>query len=455
MSASSDQMDKDFPRTALPPLGKRTYFVSCLHLVGFLDLFGVSMVVPLLSHHVKSLGASPTAAGVVGSLYGILQLLSSSLVGGWSDVVGRRYSLLVCILLSSLGYFLLGLSTNIFLYAVARIPVGIFKHSLCISKALLSDLVSEKERPHVMGKFNAASNMGFILGPAVGGYFTELEGGFYFTSFLCSSIFILNAGLVWLLLSEYDSVVNDTQSVRRSPTTMSSKTKQNLETNLVANGATVHCATYLSLWVEVTSVLKKIMTLACSELWDLFLARLLLALAVLLYYSNFVLAIEERFGVKPKVSGYLIGYGGILAALAGFVVGPLTRLYLYNTYTMLLHSSILTCFLMLLYSLTTSFWLVVLSSTFLAFSTTLGRTCLVDLELSLSGNHASGALIGFGQTVNSVARIIAPLVSGIAQEFSPCGPPSLGTGLALAAVLIMVINKPHYSVHTNTKVKRQ
>lgn len=30
------------------------------------DLFGVSMIIPLLSHHVKYLGASPTVAGIVG-----------------------------------------------------------------------------------------------------------------------------------------------------------------------------------------------------------------------------------------------------------------------------------------------------------------------------------------------------------------------------------------------------
>lgn len=34
--------------------------------VYFQDFFGVSMVVPLLSLHVKSLGVSPTVAGVVG-----------------------------------------------------------------------------------------------------------------------------------------------------------------------------------------------------------------------------------------------------------------------------------------------------------------------------------------------------------------------------------------------------
>lgn len=33
------------------------------------DLFGVSMIIPLLSHHVKALGASPTVAGIVGRCF--------------------------------------------------------------------------------------------------------------------------------------------------------------------------------------------------------------------------------------------------------------------------------------------------------------------------------------------------------------------------------------------------
>ncbi len=44
--------------------------------------------------------------------------------GSWSDVVGRRYSLLTCLLLSALGYGLLGMSTSIALFVLARIPVG-------------------------------------------------------------------------------------------------------------------------------------------------------------------------------------------------------------------------------------------------------------------------------------------------------------------------------------------
>ena len=59
---------------------------------------------------------------------------------------------------------------------------------------MLSDVVSESERPLVMGHFNAASSVGFILGPVVGGYLTEHEGGFYTSSYTCAAIFLLNAG---------------------------------------------------------------------------------------------------------------------------------------------------------------------------------------------------------------------------------------------------------------------
>ncbi|MBN3308512.1 MFSD9 protein, partial [Amia calva] len=405
------------------------------------DLFGVSMIVPLLSHHVKSLGASPTLAGIVGSTYGILQLFSSTLVGSWSDVVGRRYSLLTCILMSALGYILLGLSTSIVLFIVARIPVGIFKHSLSICRALLSDLVSETERPVVMGHFNAASSVGFILGPVVGGYLTEHEGGFYTSSFVCSAIFVLNAGLVWMLPWN-DSLIKLEQTTIPSIDSSKSARQKYMVSNHLKEATTSGESHLRPVWKQVSSVLRKISALSSSDMWDVFLVRLLMAIAIMLYYSNFSLALEERFSLKPKVTGYLISYSSTLGALAGFLVGPVTKLYNNDMLSMLLHSSILTCSLIFLYATAPNVWQILLCSTFFAISTTIGRTCITDLELSRGGAQASGTLIGAGQSVTAVGRVVAPLLSGFAQEFSPCGPPSLGVGLALAAILLLIFKMP-------------
>ncbi|XP_068536055.1 major facilitator superfamily domain-containing protein 9 [Anas acuta] len=449
-------MAEDGGRGAEASPGASARFVRCLYAVGFLDLFGVSMVVPLMNLHIKSLGASPTVAGIIGSLYGIMQLFSSTFVGCWSDIVGRRYSLLTCILLSALGYFILGMSTTVYLFAFSRVPVGIFKHTLSISKALLSDLVSERDRPLVMGRFNAASSVGFILGPVVGGYLTELKDGFYQTSFICASIFLLNAGLVWMLpWSEENTGNGKNKQGKKRTDSITAKPNSDLQLKSVTNGTVAIDSPFQSPWVQIVTVLKRIKEIACSDLWDIFLVRLLMSVTILLYHSNFSLALEERFGVKPLFSGYLMSYSSSLGVLAGCLLGPITRLYQHNTYRLLLHSSTFTCTLILLYASALSIWMVILSSTFLAFSTTIGRTCIIDLELTIGGNEASGTLLGVGQSVTSVGRIIAPLLSGIAQEFSPCGPPSLAVALALVAILIMNVNKQKYCSSGNVKLKNQ
>ncbi|XP_013867119.1 major facilitator superfamily domain-containing protein 9 isoform X1 [Austrofundulus limnaeus] len=450
----------------------RRRIIRCIYVVGFMDLFGVSMIIPLLSHHVKALGASPTVAGIVGSTYGILQLFSSTVVGSWSDVVGRRYSLLTCLLLSALGYGLLGMSTSITLFILARIPVGLFKHSLSICRALLSDLVLESERPLVMGHFNAASSVGFILGPVVGGYFTEQEGGFYVSSFTCAAIFLINAGLVWMLpwtetLADRNATNHSNNTSKGCHDEYCSKSVQNgshaksqkEKTEAASRSSWKHRLRWRVVpllqpaWGQLSSVSSRIHMVASSDMWDLFLVRLLMAVAIMLYYSNFALAMEERFSLKPKVTGYLISYSSTLGALAGFLVGPVTQLYK-NMAALLLHSTVLTCSLIFLYAAAPSVWQVLLTSTFFAISTTIGRTCITDLELQRGGVHASGTLIGAGQSVTAVGRVLAPLLSGLSQEFSPCGPPSLGVVLALAAVALLLVRIPKWDKRGATKADK-
>ena len=74
---------------------------------------------------------------------------------------------------------------------------GIFKHSQSFSKTYLADLVPEQERSSVLGHFNASSNIGFILGPVVGGHLAELPGGFQYVACISGGVFWINAGEVY------------------------------------------------------------------------------------------------------------------------------------------------------------------------------------------------------------------------------------------------------------------
>ncbi|XP_059820397.1 major facilitator superfamily domain-containing protein 9 isoform X1 [Hypanus sabinus] len=266
----------------------RLPLIPCVYLVGFLDLFGVSLVVPLLSRHIKLLGGSSTVAGLIGSLYGLLQLFSSLLIGSWSDVVGRQSILLVTLILSGFSYGLLGFSSNICLVTLARIPTGIFKHTQTILKALLSDLVPGYKRPHVIGRFCAASSVGFILGPILSGYLVELDGGFYITCFICCFIFLLNAGVVcWLPYKERLYIPTKELHLRTETSCESTCTSLGKEDNrklldTASNGVAKHKASD-PFWSQCISVGLKIKGLVCSNLWDVFLHPHLLHYGSLLF----------------------------------------------------------------------------------------------------------------------------------------------------------------------------
>lgn len=76
---------------------------------------------------------------------------------------------------------------------------GIFKHSQNVTKSYLVDISSDAEYSRNIGIFNAASSIGFIVGPAVGGHIAQREGGFYIASLLAGTIFLINFGMYWFV----------------------------------------------------------------------------------------------------------------------------------------------------------------------------------------------------------------------------------------------------------------
>jgi len=72
--------------------------------------------------------------------------------------------------------------------------LGIFKHSQNLTKSYLVDITSDSDQSKNIGYFNAASSLGFIVGPAIGGHIAEWEGGFYIVALLTALTFFINFG---------------------------------------------------------------------------------------------------------------------------------------------------------------------------------------------------------------------------------------------------------------------
>jgi len=108
-------------------------------------------------------------AGVIGSIYSLLQFLFAPVWGARSDRVGRRPVLRLTIAGTTISYLIWACSGSFTLFLVSRIVAGISSGNLSVATAAVSDITTRADRAKGMGLIGAAFGLGFITGPALGG----------------------------------------------------------------------------------------------------------------------------------------------------------------------------------------------------------------------------------------------------------------------------------------------
>ena len=175
--------------------GFSDFHLKCVYFMSALDIFSVGLIIPLLSPHLRSIGASHLAIGLSSSLYGAAQLLSSPLVGSWSDRNGRVSVLTLSLAICSLCYFMLGQVHSLFIILSLRFILGCFKHTQSLCKSIIGDEIPPHEQAGVYGKLGAISGVGFIIGPIIGGHIADYEHGFSYVTIIILISLLINIGM--------------------------------------------------------------------------------------------------------------------------------------------------------------------------------------------------------------------------------------------------------------------
>ena len=199
-----------------------------------MDLVGFSIIFPLfpaiLEHYgqsgllhslTQSLDAFSEATGagdrftpvlfggILGSLYAILQFFFAPIWGGLSDKKGRRPVLLVTTIGVFVSYVIWGFAGSFALLVIARFIGGCMSGNISVATAAVADVTTKENRSKGMGAVGAAFGLGFIIGPAIGGFcsrFNLLESHpeweayginpFSVVAFISAAIALLN--FVWV-----------------------------------------------------------------------------------------------------------------------------------------------------------------------------------------------------------------------------------------------------------------
>ncbi|XP_065837520.1 major facilitator superfamily domain-containing protein 9-like [Oscarella lobularis] len=399
------QPDLNSPKTSTPSDPNRSTspkasLLAGIYLVGFLDLAAVGVIVPFFPKHLENLGASPALAGTYGSLYGALQLLSSPLVGRLSDLHGRRRILLVVLLSCTVGYFLIGMAPNLFLLFLLRIPTGIFKHSLSLGKGCLADVTSEEKRPAQLGHYNGISSAGFIVGPIVGGH-AVAYGGFQMAATLAAFVFAVNFLIAYFLVRMDGTDV--TAAGNREVYGDSFRLKEAI---MIHRSPT---------WPKVSRLMTQ---------------RLLMGVGMIMFRGSFTLFLSHKFNTTPQQNGYIQSYMALVSAILSTQVGRISTLYP-NKSALMCRACLMTVVTELAVTFAPSLAFVYVALVPLALATTTLRAITTHLCIEAVSTSERGEVMGIGQSMLSLARIIGPQVSGLALQVGNEVPGLVGAAVSL------------------------
>ena len=145
-----------------------------------LDVLAIGLVIPVLPRIVESfLGGDTSRAAVMFGLMSVvwaaMQIISSPILGALSDTYGRRPVLLFSNLGLGIDYVLMALAPSLAWMFAARIASGIAAATFSTATAYIADVTPAEQRAGAFGMIGAASGLGFVLGPALGGMLGAID----------------------------------------------------------------------------------------------------------------------------------------------------------------------------------------------------------------------------------------------------------------------------------------
>jgi len=146
----------------------------------FMDAVGFGIIMPVLPQLVMEVGRIdlPHAIEVgawIGLVMAVATFLASPVLGNLSDHFGRRRVLLLALGGLAIDYALLTIVETLPWLFVARALSGIFGGSYAAAQAAIADITKPQERARNFGFVGAAFGVGFVAGPAIGGFLGEIS----------------------------------------------------------------------------------------------------------------------------------------------------------------------------------------------------------------------------------------------------------------------------------------
>src|SRR6185436_10838328 len=122
-----------------------------LFVTAFVDMVGLTMILPLLPFYARELGASATVVGLLIAAFSLAQLVVAPVWGRLSDRYGRRPAILAGLLVTSVAYVLFAFAGALPLLLLSRVIQGIGGGTIGVVQAYVADASPLEGRTKSLG----------------------------------------------------------------------------------------------------------------------------------------------------------------------------------------------------------------------------------------------------------------------------------------------------------------
>ncbi len=171
-----------------------------IFVIVFVDLLGVTIILPLLGLYATRFEASPFMVGLLAASYPAMQFIGAPILGRLSDQYGRRPVLIISQIGTLIGFLMLGFATTLPMLFLSRLIDGISGANIATAQAAITDVTTEKNRTQGLGLIGAAFGLGFVLGPAIAGIGLAVSGNDYRVPAFIAAAFSLTSILLTTFL---------------------------------------------------------------------------------------------------------------------------------------------------------------------------------------------------------------------------------------------------------------
>ena len=352
-------------------------------LIVLVDVFGMTLVIPLLAIYAESFGATPLQATLLVSVFAVCMLLSGPLIGHASDRHGRKPLLLISQIGTFIGFIVLARATSLWMIYLSRVIDGATAGNLSIAQAYIADNTPPENRAKAFGLIGIAFGLGFFIGPALTGFLAGHYGNtapIYLAAAMSATSILATATLL------KSGGPSRTPAVRWAP---------------------FDWRTYAQFFAR-------------PRLRPLLLQFLFFMLSFSTFISGFALFAERRFEWNgrpfgPREIGYVFGFVGFLGIiLQGLLIGRLVKRYGEVTLAAAGFAALVLGYLTL--GLATALSLLVIVAVVSGFGNGVLRPSLTSLITHQAAQHEQGVVLGITQSLSSIAAIAAPMIAGMLIE---------------------------------------